>query len=233
MFTGIVREFLAGLLALLMCAAPAAQVAPQPEQESSYVQETEIEKIAPARTLSASAGTLSLDVDSPVGSLPKAAKASLSKVSKAKQNKIGKEAASLLGTEIIDAVAFDISFLNNGVEIEPDGKVNITVNFPAIAEAPSYTIIHFRDDGTAEIIPGNVTRTSATFSSDAFSVYAVIGSPEIIVPRLTVEFYDGETLIEKMYVKATDSRDDIDIIVYDPSSLLNLPAGQVFKGWAL
>jgi hypothetical protein len=137
MFTGIVREFLAGLLALLMTAAPAATTV-QPVEEPAYVQE--VETVSPARTLSATAGTLSLDVDSPVGSLPKAAKASLSKVSKAKLNKIRKEAASLLGTEIIDAVAFDISFLNNGVEIEPDGKVNITVNFPEISEAPKYTV---------------------------------------------------------------------------------------------
>ena len=232
MFTGIVREFLAGLLALLMCAAPAAQVAPQPAEESSYVQETEIEKIAPARTLSASAGTLSLDVDSPVGSLPKAAKASLSKVSKAKLNKIRTEAAALLGTEIIDAVAFDISFLNNGVEIEPDGKVNITVNFPAIAEAPNYTIIHFRDDGTTEIVPGNVTATSATFEADNFSVYAVVGT-DVIVPRITIEFYnyDGTQLIETMYVKDSDTTAEISKIVRDPGAG-SVPAGQVFKGWA-
>ncbi len=227
MFTGIVREFLAGLLALLMTAAPAATTV-QPAEEPAYVQE--VETVSPARTLSATAGTLSLDVDSPVGSLPKAAKASLSKVSKAKLNKIRKEAAALLDTEIIDAVAFDISFLNNGVEIEPDGKVNITVNFPAIAEAPNYTIIHFRDDGSAEVIPGNVTRTSATFSSDAFSVYAVVGTPEILVPRVILNFYNGSTLIETMYVKKADTAEEIEKIVYDPGAG-TIPAGQVFKGW--
>ena len=230
MLTVFVREFLAGLLAVLMGVAPAAQVAPQPAEEQSYVQE--IEDVSPARTLSATAGTLSLDVDSPVGSLPKAAKASLSKVSKAKLNKIRKEAAALLGTEIIDAVAFDISFLNNGIEIEPDGKVNITVNFPAIAEAPSYTIIHFRDDGTTEIVPGNVTATSATFEADNFSVYAVVGTPEILVPRVILEFYnyDGSTLIERMYVKKSDTAAEVEKIVYDPGAG-TLPSGQVFKGW--
>ena len=227
MFTGIIREFLAGLLALLMCAAPAAQVAPQPAEESSYVQE--IEKDAPARSLSASAGTLALEVDSPVGSLPRSAKASLSKVSKAKLNKIRKEAAALLGTEIIDAVAFDISFLNNGVEIEPDGKVNITVNFPAIAEAPDYTIIHFRDDGTTEIVPGNVTTTSATFSADSFSVYAVVGT-DVIVPRVIIKFMNGDTTIATMYVKASDTEAEIAKIVYDPG-VGTIPAGQSFKGW--
>ena len=227
MLTVLVREFLAGLLAVLMGVAPAAQVAPQPAEEQSYVQE--IEAVSPARTLSAKAGTMSLEVDSPVGSLPKAARASLTKVSKAKLNRIRKEAATLLGTEILDAVAFDISFLNNGIEIEPDGKVSITVNFPAIAEAPQYTIIHFRDDGSAEVIPGNVTRTSATFSSDAFSVYAVVGT-EVIVPRLTVTFKNGDTTLATMYVKKADTVSDIETIVYDPGAG-TVPAGQSFKGW--
>jgi uncharacterized repeat protein (TIGR02543 family) len=225
MFTGIVREFLAGLLALLMTAAPAATTV-QPVEEPAYVQE--VETVSPARTLSATAGTLSLDVDSPVGSLPKAAKASLSKVSKAKLNKIRKEAASLLGTEIIDAVAFDISFLNNGVEIEPDGKVNITVNFPEISEAPKYTILHFKDDGTTEIVAGNVTSTSATFEADSFSVYAVVGTPKY--KRLTVRFNNGDTLIETMYVKDSDNAEDIKTIIYDPGAGTNA-ADLTFFGW--
>ena len=226
MLTVFVREFLAGLLSLLIGVAPAAPIATTPAPESSYVQQ----ESSPARTMSVNSGNVSLSVDSPAGALPRSAKATLSKVSKPQLNKIRKEAAALLGTEIIDAVAFDISFVNKGIEIEPDGKVNITVNFPAIAESPCYTIIHFRDDGTTEIVPGSVTATSATFEADNFSVYAVIGSPEPIVPRITVIFMNGSDEIARMYVKDDDTANDLKTILYDPGAG-TVPAGQVFKGW--
>ncbi len=232
MLTVFVREFLAGLLSLLIGVAPAAPIATPRVQESSYVQEEN----SPARTMSVNSGNVSLSVDSPAGSLPRSAKATLSKVSKPQLNKIRKEAATLLGTEVIDAVAFDISFVNKGIEIEPDGKVNITVNFPAIAEAPCYTIIHFKDDGSVEVVPGNVTRTSATFTSDAFSVYAVVGTDTTI---LTVEFVNGSETVATMYVKESDldivpnsnpSVDYIESLIYDPGAG-EIPTGQVFKGW--
>ena len=225
MLTVFVREFLAGLLSLLIGVAPAAPIATTPAQESSYVQQ----ESSPARTMSVNSGNVSLSVDSPAGALPRSAKATLSKVSKPQLNKIRKEAATFLGTEVIDAVAFDISFVNKGIEIEPDGKVNITVNFPAIAEAPCYTIIHFRDDGTTEIVPGNVTTTSATFSADNFSVYAVVGTTNY--KRMTVNFYNDTTLIETMYVKDSDTLAELKKIIYDPGAG-TIPEGQAFLGWS-
>ena len=116
------------------------------------------------------------------------------------------------GLGLIDFAAYDISFKNSkGVEIEPDGDVQISVEFPekldllgADDEKTEISIKHIKDDDTVEAIDGQVDVVdsdiqSATFLTDEFSIYVIttsgvedINSSEISNEYVTIEFWDSK-----------------------------------------
>ena len=132
--------------------------------------------------------------------------------------------------------AFDISFHNSGdgEEVEPGKEVTVTIALPLDEEA-EYSLVHVKDDGTAEIVENaRFSADGVTFSAGGFSVYAVVKEgtdPE--EARATVNFYgvDREKPIATVYVKNSDTSEDLETIVYDPG-VGDLSSDLVFKGWS-
>lgn len=97
------------------------------------------------------------------------------------------------------------------------------------ADAPELT-----DDGavvaplTFEALPSSTDGDTATVTTKHFSVYVV---DETVSPRLTVKFMNGTAEIASMIVKAADTDEELETIVYDPSGSMDLHDGEVFKGW--
>ena len=127
-------------------------------------------------------------------------------------------------------VAFDITLYDaDGNEIQPADGTAVRVTFRNTgAETNDVSVYHVSDEMVAEYV--DTTAASAnrqSFDADKFSVYVVV---ETVVPRLTVTFKNGDATIETMYVKAADTAEEVNTIIFDPGAG-TITAGQVFKGW--
>ena len=143
---------------------------------------------------------------------------------------------------------FNISVVDNETgekwQPEPGQIVDVTVSlkdYLPINEGEALSLIHYADgESSGGSVPatfitqenketGNKEITKFTFSTDGFSVYVVTGV-STIVPRITVNFQNGDTVLATDYVKDADTTEEIKKIIYDPGAGV-IPEGQVFKGW--
>ena len=137
---------------------------------------------------------------------------------------------------IQDVVAYDVTIWGpDGIEIEPTGDVGVVFRKTNVSAGNDVKVFHV-EEGTAqkpeavkEMDTTLATSSLQAFTTDAFSVYVVV---ESVVPRLTVNFVNGGTTIETMYVKADDTAEEVEDIIYDPGAG-DVPQGQVFKGWTI
>ncbi len=166
-----------------------------------------------------------VDVDAPAGAFPEGTVMSVVPVY---SRALLDAAAEAAGDSDARVTAVDITFWYEDTEIEPLLPISVRLTSSKIAQADEAKIVHIDDAGDASVIKNaEIEGATAEFSSGEFSVYAVV---ESVVPRLTITFMNGNSEIAKMYVKAADTADEVEKIVYDPGAG-TLPAGQVFKGW--
>lgn len=88
-----------------------------------------------------------------------------------------KKVSDLNGQKLIKL--FDISILQNGIKIQPDGKVRITIKIPA--ECSNYTdlrIVYVDDTGKTHFIPSTINGDTITFTAEHFSLYGIVGTPK-------------------------------------------------------
>ena len=178
-------------------------------------------------------------IEAPMGSLPSLAEVRLEAI----------PAVDLQDAvnEIVDGspeilVAMDISFWLGEDEIEPEEPVRVKISAPELEGKTNLQVIHFPDDAeepeTVQLIPEEdltfaLGTNEVAFQADSFSVYAVIGGPDEPSARATVNFYKtkGDTTpIATVYVKETDTADEVDQIVYDPG-VPELTGNTIFQGW--
>ena len=174
-------------------------------------------------------------IEAPMGSLPSLAEVRLEPVP-AEDLQEAVEAMVEGNPQIL--VAMDISFWLGEDEIEPEEPVRVKISAPELEGKTNLQVIHFPDDAeepeTIQLIPEeDLTFTLGTnevaFQANSFSVYAVIGGTDETA-RLKVSFYKGDTSIASMFVKKSDSADDLKYIVYDPG-VGEIGDKQVFRGW--
>ena len=83
------------------------------------------------------------------------------------------------GKVVVDVLAVDITFRDAaGNEIEPSdsAKVHVELSTQRTVEGESHEAIHVKDDGSAEKVAGaTTTAAGSTFTSNSFSIYAIIG----------------------------------------------------------
>ncbi|MBR0130649.1 MAG: InlB B-repeat-containing protein, partial [Firmicutes bacterium] len=130
-------------------------------------------------------------------------------------------------------MAYDITLDLDGEEVQPDrGKpVTVSISNEMIGEAvdagSDITVWHINDDGSYSKVNNVVIDGSTiTFDAKSFSVYAVIAS---VTPRLTITFMNGSADGVVAIVKAADTAEEVEKIIYDPG-VENLGT-KVFKGW--
>lgn len=75
-----------------------------------------------------------------------------------------------------DASLYDIRFVANGEEVEPTGRVRVTVKFDGLSgDASGRTVVHVKGDGTAETLDAEwFDDGSVTFEVDSFSVFGFV-----------------------------------------------------------
>lgn len=143
--------------------------------------------------------------------------------------------------ELTFARFFDITFFNEEGEVQPTGAVNISIKYDEAIEVESkedVSVLHFEDEKAEEPKPVEVKPEDIndqvdeiSFATDSFSVYAVIGTGE--VARMTVNFYGADgNIVHTMYVKKSDTADELDKIIFDPGAG-TLEDGFAFFGWSV
>ena len=194
------------------------------EDEAKDEEEDEDVEYPPAK-FSRTVGDMTVNISAPDGALPEGAKV---KVQSVRTGEIKEAVEELVDTgRVVKAV--DITFYNKeGKEIEPKKDVSVSFASDKFGSLKKPEVVHINDDGDAEKVAGaKVNNNRATFSSDEFSVYAVI---ETVTPILTITFMNGEDEIATMYVKKGDTAEEIEMIIFDPGAG-DIPEGEVFKGW--
>ncbi len=108
---------------------------------------------------------------------------------------------------------YDISFFKDGVEIQPDDQIKVSI--PLVEPMKTMTdlqIVYIDDNGKTAIIPSTVADDKITFITDHFSNYGIIGKVEAdnsdasdgapstgenspILPIVLVAFASGTALI--------------------------------------
>ena len=66
---------------------------------------------------------------------------------------------------------YDIFVSKNNAEVQPDGKVKVTVPMPADEKATGYNVYHMKDNGAIEAIPSTYKDGKVSFETDSFSWY--------------------------------------------------------------
>jgi hypothetical protein len=81
------------------------------------------------------------------------------------------------GQEIVQL--YDIKLMLDGVAIQPDGKVKITIKLTeAMKLFGDLKVVYIADDGTVTILPFESNDTEIWFVTDHFSNYGIIGTPQ-------------------------------------------------------
>ena len=157
-------------------AAPVEVETPAGEPEEAPAAEAEVIYPALSETKDVQRTDISVAVDAPKGAFPEGTALDVSKVSEAK---VENAAASVTEGEVKEIAAVDISFKNDGEEIEPaEGtEVEVVIYAPALKDGALPKLIHIKDDGTVEeILDAQFDQVNGTvkFISGEFSTYALV-----------------------------------------------------------
>ena len=132
---------------------------------------------------------------------------------------------------------FDIKIEKDGEKIQPADGTTVDVKIELKdAQADSLSVVHFADESdTGSVVQSTETEgQTVSFAADGFSVYAVVDENiSVDESRMTLNFYNGSTLLATVYVKNGDDTDvELEQIIYDPGAGV-LNSGELFKGWSL
>lgn len=207
------------------------------EPEVEQQEEKQDENEYPAQTFTGTTpdGKISVEVRAGEGALPK-------DVSMRVEN-VNTDAIKGLVESVIDGQADTMSAVNviftdvDGHEVEPLAEIIVNIKMAGVEAADTYQLVHIDQANNPEKIADekivSISNTEATFVSDVFSVYVVVGDGSTEGDaRLTVNFYNGDNIIETMYVKTNDTTEEIERILYDPGAGTP-PQNQIFVGWSV
>ena len=198
----------------------------------------------PAQQLKAtdSESGVTVKVDAPEGALPAGTTLNVKAVNLQAVQDIVDADAEVDGSVV---AAVDITFFYEGTEIEPEKNVSVTLSSEAIANTLRKAVLHL-DASAEEVESGNVLAEimsasvsdaeSVSFDSSDFSVYVVVDTGDTgDNARVEVKFWniegDQDVLLADIWVKNSDSAEQIKKIVYDPGAG-DLGAGEFFCGWS-
>ena len=223
---------------------PAAEEEPALVEEP-VAEEEPVEVAYPANTFFYVGGSgLRVTVDAPEGAFPIDARMVVNEV----RPDAVQEVVTNAGVSGEVLIAADISFRDaEGAELEPEVPVEVAVT-ASMPKAKDLKVVHIDDDNNVEEVNqlpegAAVNAASVQTASDArtlrfeaksFSVYAVVGEGDTgDLARATVNFWKDTAKSENratVYVKNSDTADELVKIVYDPG-VGTLQPGQVFRGW--
>ena len=213
------------------------------EVTASYINEA-----YPALRADYDNGRIAVRVSAPEGALPKGVSPVMETVS---DELVRETVEGVMGHAVGQIAAVNISFLDeNGSKIQPEKPVKVQIALTGM-QADRVSVVHIPDEllpspaksgkklmsakrgaaPAAEVVDFSVQGDTLSFDADSFSVYAVVEGP-LPEARMALNFWSGETKVATMYVKNSDTLEDLEIILYDPG-VGELETGELFAGWIL
>lgn len=66
----------------------------------------------------------------------------------------------------------------DGVEVQPDGKVKVTLPAPS-ADVENYDVFHIKDDNSVEKLIATILDGKVSFGTDSFSMFVLVEKNEM------------------------------------------------------
>ena len=172
----------------------------------------------PAFDQSETAGNVVVHATAAEGVLPRDSKLVVKRITRKAILNAVEDTVSEKNKEMDSAVALDITIQNkDGVEIQPNGSVNISFENAAVS-GDEINVYHVTDDASAVT---EVATNTQSFDANHFSIYVITGENE--VPLTTFNFVDANGKpVSTQTVKTGD-----ELITPTAPDV----AGKVFVGW--
>ena len=153
----------------------------------------------PAFDQSETAGNVVVHATAAEGVLPRDSKLVVKRITRKAILNAVEDTVSEKNKEMDSAVALDITIQNkDGVEIQPNGSVNISFENAAVS-GDEINIYHVTDDASAVT---EVATNTQSFDANHFSIYVIAGEKE--KPLTTFNFVANGNIVSKQIVKTGD-----------------------------
>lgn len=153
----------------------------------------------PAFDQSETAGNVVVHATAAEGVLPRDSKLVVKRITRKAILNAVEDTVSEKNKEMDSAVALDITIQNkDGVEIQPNGSVNISFENAAVS-GDEINIYHVTDDASAVT---EVATNTQSFDANHFSIYVITGENK--VPLTTFNFVANGTTVSTQIVKTGD-----------------------------
>lgn len=83
-------------------------------------------------------------------------------------------------TDEARAYIYDISVTKDGKEVQPNGKVKVTVPMPQDGDETDYTVYHIKDSGDIVRLSAVYADGMLTFETDGFSYYVFVATSNVL-----------------------------------------------------
>ena len=141
--------------------------------------------------LSADGNTYTVSVDLSDANIPEGAYLQVEELSADEAEEYIKEAAKAVDTKVKDLLyskALDISIIYNNEKIQPDGNVRVEVTLQDKKKDIITEVVHFGDE--TEVLDSETDGKTVDFTTDGFSVFAIVGTE--LKKEITLTTPDGE-----------------------------------------
>lgn len=206
-------------------AVPTEETAPAAENATAETPEedaTQAEAENQQLTWSQVVGDTTVNVTAEAGALPADAQLSVTEITSEDEVKEIEKAVEEKAIEeqfsIKNIFSYDIKFLVDGSEVQPNTPVQVSVDTPEITSSENAAVLHVDDNNVAEDMKGAVDgEGKVVFDAPHFSTYVIVqkGEPKV---NVTIEYYDN-TQNQKTMIYASkkelSSGESISISNYD------------------
>ena len=98
---------------------------------------------------------------------------------------------------------YDIFVSKDNAEVQPDGKVKVTIPMPADEKAEGYNVYHMKDNGTVEVIPSTYKDGKVSFETDSFSWYVFTPTYNYVNVHFIGDLYVGCNLFDGVVIHSS------------------------------
>lgn len=178
-------------------AVPTEETAPAAENATAETPEedaTQAEAENQQLTWSQVVGDTTVNVTAEAGALPADAQLSVTEITSEDEVKEIEKAVEEKAIEeqfsIKNIFSYDIKFLVDGSEVQPNTPVQVSVDTPEITSSENAAVLHVDDNNVAEDMNGAVDgEGKVVFDAPHFSTYVIAQKGEQKV-NVTIEYYD-------------------------------------------
>lgn len=193
-------------------AAPTEETAPASENATAETPEedaTQAEAENQQLTWSQDVGDTTVNVTAEAGALPADAQLSVTEITAEDEVKEIEKAVEEKAIEeqfsIKNIFSYDIKFLVNGSEVQPNTPVQVSVDTPEITSSEDAAVLHVDNNNVAEDMNGAVDgEGKVVFDAPHFSTYVIVnkGGAEVQI-KLQHYYYDTNNEEKKLYADQT------------------------------